>query len=86
MVSFELVGGEAEAFAFLNALSLIKLAVSLGSTESLAEHPKTMTHAGVDPEHLAEMQITDALVRLSVGVEYADDIIYDLRQALDRVG
>jgi len=86
MVSFELLGGEAEAFAFLNALSLIKLAVSLGSTESLAQHPKTMTHAGVDPEHLAEMQITDALIRLSVGVEHADDIIYDLGQALDRVG
>lgn len=86
MICFEIDGGEKEAFLFLNGLSLIKLAVSLGSTESLAQHPKTMTHAGVDPEHLAEMQITDALIRLSVGVEHADDIIYDLGQALDRVG
>jgi methionine-gamma-lyase len=86
MVSFEIVGGEAEAFAFLNALSLVKLAVSLGSTESLAQHPKTMTHAGVDPAHLAEMQITDALIRLSVGVEHAEDIIYDLERALDEAG
>lgn len=86
MVSFAIDGGEKEAFAFLNALSLIKLAVSLGSTESLAQHPKTMTHAGVDPAHLAEMNITDALIRLSVGVEHADDIIYDLEQALACVG
>ncbi|MCC7465530.1 MAG: cystathionine gamma-synthase family protein, partial [Saprospiraceae bacterium] len=50
MVSFELVGGEPEAFAFLNHLKLVKLAVSLGSTESLAQHPATMTHAGVDHE------------------------------------
>ena len=51
MISFDIIGGEKEAFEFLNALKLIKLAVSLGSTESLAQHPMTMTHAGVDPEH-----------------------------------
>lgn len=82
MISFEVKGGEKSAFKFLNALSLIHLAVSLGSTESLIQHPRTMTHTGVAEEDLDEMKITDSLVRLSVGVENADDIIYDLEQAL----
>lgn len=85
MISFEIKGGEKEAFAFLNHLKLIKLAVSLGSTESLAEHPKTMTHAGVDEIHLGELNITDALVRLSIGVENYKDIIWDISQALDAI-
>ena len=85
MVSFELVGGEHEAFAFLNHLKLVKLAVSLGSTESLAQHPATMTHAGVDPAEKAAFGITDALVRLSVGVENAEDLWWDLEQALEKV-
>lgn len=82
MVSFEVAGGEAEAFAFLNRLRLIKLAVSLGSTESLAEHPATMTHAGVDPEERLSYGVTDKLVRLSVGVEHIDDLLWDIGQAL----
>ena len=85
MVSFDLRGGEAEAFRFLNALKLIKLAVSLGSTESLAEHPASMTHAGLSPAHRAEIGIGENLVRLSVGVENARDIIWDIEQALERV-
>lgn len=85
MISFQVKGGEKEAFTFLNHLKLIKLAVSLGSTESLAEHPKTMTHAGVDEKHLEEMQITDSLVRLSVGVENFNDIIWDISQSLDTI-
>jgi methionine-gamma-lyase len=85
MVSFELVGGEPEAFAFLNHLKLVKLAVSLGSTESLAQHPATMTHAGVDHEEKIAFGITDALVRLSVGVENAEDLWWDLEQALEKV-
>lgn len=85
MVSFELKGGEREAFAFLNHLKLVKLAVSLGSTESLAQHPATMTHAGVDPAEKAAFGITDALVRLSVGVENVEDLWWDLEQALDKV-
>lgn len=84
MLSFDIKGGEAEAFRFLNALKLIKLAVSLGSTESLAEHPKTMTHAGVAPAHREEMGITDKMIRLSVGVEHYEDIIWDLQQALEK--
>lgn len=85
MLSFDVKGGESEAFRFLNALKLIKLAVSLGSTESLAEHPVTMTHAGVDPDHKKEMAITEKLIRLSVGVEYHKDIIWDIQQALEKV-
>ena len=85
MISFQVVGGEQEAFTFLNNLSLIKLAVSLGSTESLAQHPKTMTHAGVDEKHLEEMEITDSLIRLSVGVENYEDIIWDITQSLDKI-
>ncbi|SHI48520.1 cystathionine gamma-synthase family protein [Aquimarina spongiae] len=85
MVSFDIVGGEKEAFEFLNNLKLMKLAVSLGSTESLAEHPKTMTHAGVDDGQRKEMNITDQLVRLSIGVESAKDLIWDLDQALEKV-
>jgi methionine-gamma-lyase len=85
MISFEVVGGEAEAFRLLNALHLIKMAVSLGSTESLAEHPATMTHADVDPEERMEMGITPTMVRISVGVEHPEDIIADLRQALEQM-
>ncbi|MFC5045900.1 cystathionine gamma-synthase family protein [Aquimarina hainanensis] len=82
MLSFDIKGGEKEAFTFLNRLKLIKLAVSLGSTESLAQHPMTMTHAGVDPEHRRQINITEKLVRLSIGVENSDDIIWDIEQAL----
>jgi methionine-gamma-lyase len=85
MLSFDVKGGEAEAFRLLNALKMVKLAVSLGSTESLAQHPATMTHAGVDPVHREEMGITARMIRLSVGVEHHEDIIWDLRQALEQV-
>jgi len=85
MLSFDVKGGEAEAFRFLNALKLIKLAVSLGSTESLAEHPYTMTHAGVDPQHKHSLGLTERLVRLSIGVENSKDIIWDIEQALEQV-
>lgn len=85
MLSFDLHGGEAEAFRFLNALKLVKLAVSLGSTESLAEHPATMTHVGVDPEEREKLGITGGLVRLSVGVEHPEDLLWDLGHALEAV-
>jgi methionine-gamma-lyase len=85
MLSFTLEGGEAEAFTFLNKLKLIKLAVSLGSTESLAEHPASMTHAGVAPEHKLKYGVLDNLVRISIGVENKDDIIWDIKQALEAV-
>ncbi len=85
MISFEVRGGEAEAFRLLNALQLIKLAVSLGGTESLAEHPGTMTHSDVPPEDRLKMGITPAMVRISVGVEHPDDLIADLEKALEAV-
>lgn len=85
MISFDVKGTEKEAFKFLNGLKLIKLAVSLGSTESLAEHPNTMTHADVDPVLKNKMSITEKMIRLSVGVENYEDIISDIKQALDSV-
>jgi methionine-gamma-lyase len=85
MMSFCVKGGEPEAFRLLNALQLCKLAVSLGSTESLAEHPATMTHAGVDADLKAKIGITSSLIRLSVGVERAEDLIDDLQRALEKV-
>ena len=85
MVSFDIVGGEKEAFQFLNNLNLIKLAVSLGSTESLAQHPASMTHIGVDSEVKEKLGITEKLVRLSIGVEFADDLIWDIKNALAAV-
>ncbi len=85
MISFEVHGGEAEAFRFLNALSMVKLAVSLGGTESLAQHPQTMTHADVDPSDQQRFGITPALVRLSVGIEDPGDLAADLAAALDAV-
>jgi methionine-gamma-lyase len=85
MVSFEVRGGEAEAFRFLNALKLVKLAVSLGGTESLAEHPFSMTHADVSPEAKREAGVTEGMIRLSVGIEHPDDTIADLDQALATV-
>jgi len=83
MISFDVKGGEHEAFMVLNALKLIKLAVSLGSTESLAEHPATMTHADVETEHKIALSITEKMIRLSVGVEHYEDIIADIAQALN---
>lgn len=85
MLSIILKGGEKEAFQFLNKLKLIKLAVSLGSTESLAQHPASMTHAGVDPEEKLKYGITDNLVRISIGVEDPKDLIWDIEQALSAI-
>ncbi len=84
MVSFDVKGGEKKAFKFLNNLQLIKLAVSLGSTESLAEHPATMTHVDVAPEERKAMSITGKLIRLSVGVENYEDLILDIEEALKK--
>jgi methionine-gamma-lyase len=81
--AFEIDGGEAEAFRVLNALTLAKLAVSLGGTETLMQHPATMTHSDIPPEHQAEIGITPGMIRISVGVEHPEDIIADLAQALE---
>ena len=78
-------GGEAEAFRFLDALRIAKLAVSLGGTETLASHPAAMTHLSVPEERKAALGITDNLVRISIGVEDADDLIADFDQALNAI-
>ena len=80
--SLYLKGGEAESFRFLDALRIAKLAVSLGGTETLASHPAAMTHLSVPDERKAALGITDNLVRISIGVEDADDLIADCEQAL----
>jgi methionine-gamma-lyase len=85
MISFEVKGGEKEAFTFLNNLKVIKLAVSLGSTESLAQHPASMTHIGLAPEDKMKFGISPSLVRLSVGIENAQDLIEEIRLALDAI-
>lgn len=78
-------GGEEESFRFLDALRIAKLAVSLGGTETLASHPAAMTHLSVPDERRAALGITDNLVRVSIGVEDADDLIADFTQALGQV-
>jgi methionine-gamma-lyase len=81
--SFEIDGSEEECFQVLDALKIVKLAVSLGGTESLASHPASMTHCDIDDEDQLMMGITPSLIRLSVGIEHPDDVIADLRQALE---
>ena len=85
MISFDVKGAEKNAFRFLNSLKLIKLAVSLGGTESLAEHPATMTHVDLDPALKNKLSITEKMVRLSIGVEFHEDIIYEIEQALTKI-
>lgn len=80
--SFEIDGGEHAAFAFLNRLKIIKLAVSLGGTETLASHPAAMTHSDVPPESRKRLGITESLIRLSIGIENPADLIADIEQAL----
>ncbi len=82
---FTVEGGEAEAFRLLDALQVIKLAVSLGGTESLMSHPASTTHSGVPKETRDRIGISEALIRMSVGIEDAGDLIADLGAALDAV-
>ncbi len=85
MISFDVKGGEKEAFLFLNNCKHIKLAVSLGGTESLAEHPFSMTHADEPTEEKNRLGLTDKMVRLSVGIENHHDLIADIEQAFLKV-
>jgi methionine-gamma-lyase len=85
MVAFDINGGEAECFRFLNAMRLIRLATSLGGTESLASHPWTMSPPTVADDEKRSIGITPGLIRLSVGIEDAADLIADLDQALAAV-
>jgi methionine-gamma-lyase len=82
---FAVKGGEAEAFRLLDGLQVIKLAVSLGGTETLMSHPASTTHSGVAKQTRDRLGITDSLIRISVGIEDADDLIADLEAALENV-
>ena len=82
LIAFEVRGGESGAFACMDRMQLIKTAVSLGGTESLVEHPASMTHAGMSAEDKARLGVTSGLIRFSVGVECVDDILADLSNAL----
>src|SRR3954454_14972452 len=81
--SFDIVGGQAAAFKFLNALQIFKLAVSLGGTESLASLPASMTHSGVPADIRQKIGILDSTIRLSIGIEHPSDLIADIEQALN---
>ena len=83
MVWFEVTGGVQAGKAIMDSIELWSLAESLGSVESLVTHPASMTHADVEPEKRAQVGITDGLVRLSVGLEDAEDLIEALGKALD---
>jgi methionine-gamma-lyase len=83
--SLYLKGGEKEAFALLDSLKIAHLAVSLGGTETLASAPAAMTHLSVPDERKAQLGITPNLVRVSIGVEDADDLIADFANALNAV-
>jgi cystathionine gamma-synthase len=84
MLSLELEGGEAAVRAFVDGLEYFTLAESLGGVESLIAHPATMTHAAMTAEARAAAGIGDGLLRLSVGIEHADDLVEDIAAALDR--
>ena len=85
MLSFELAGGEPAVKAFLEDLECFTLAESLGGVESLIAHPVSMTHAGMDAEARARAGIGAGLLRVSVGIESADDLVADIRAGLERV-
>ncbi|MGG5739343.1 MULTISPECIES: methionine gamma-lyase [Bacillus cereus group] len=85
VISFSIKGGKEETQAFINDLHFITIAVSLGDTETLIQHPATMTHAAIPAELRKEMGIFDNLIRLSVGLESWEDIVSDLEQALKKI-
>jgi O-succinylhomoserine sulfhydrylase len=85
IVAFEVKGGKAAAFALLNGLRIIAISNNLGDTKSLATHPATTTHMRIGPEEREKLGITDGIIRLSVGLEDALDLVEDLEQALRAV-
>ena len=83
LISFNLKGGKAAAFRFLNALSIVTISNNLGDAKSLATHPATTTHSNISAEARAEIGITDGTLRLSVGLESIADLVRDITGALD---
>ncbi len=84
LIAFEIKGGKDAAFRFQDALKLVLISNNLGDAKSLVTHPATTTHQRIGAEARAELGITDGIVRLSVGLEHADDLIEDMLAALDR--
>ena len=83
--TFEVKGGEKEAWRFIDSLEIFSLLANVADVKSLVIHPYTTTHSQMTPEELAQQHITPATVRLSIGTEHIDDIIADLSQALDKI-
>lgn len=83
--TFEIKGGQEEAWKFIDALQIFSLLANVADVKSLVIHPYTTTHSQLSPEELAEQHITPSTVRLSIGTEHIDDILDDLRQALDKI-
>ena len=83
--TFEIKGGQEEAWKFIDALQIFSLLANVADVKSLVIHPYTTTHSQLSPEELAEQHITPSTVRLSIGTEHIDDIIDDLAQALDKI-
>jgi len=83
--TFEIKGGQEEAWKFIDALQIFSLLANVADVKSLVIHPYTTTHSQLSPEELAEQHITPSTVRLSIGTEHIDDIIDDLKQALDKI-
>ncbi|PCI99254.1 MAG: O-succinylhomoserine (thiol)-lyase [Alphaproteobacteria bacterium] len=86
MLSFEIKGAKQNTIDFVDHLEIFRLAQSLGGTESLINHPASMTHVSMGEEARAKAGVTDQLLRLSVGVEHIDDLCDDLTQALNKTG
>lgn len=85
MVTFELNASKEKSEEFINSLELCTLAVSLGDTETLIQHPASMTHKSYSKEALQEAKITESMIRVSVGLETADDLIHDLKTGLEKI-
>ena len=83
--TFEIKGGEKEAWKFIDSLQIFSLLANVADVKSLVIHPYTTTHSQLSPEELAEQHITPATVRLSIGTEHIDDILDDLKQAFDKI-
>ena len=83
--TFEVKGGQEEAWKFIDALQIFSLLANVADVKSLVIHPYTTTHSQLSPEELAEQHITPSTIRLSIGTEHIDDIIDDLAQALDKI-
>ena len=83
--TFEVKGGQEEAWKFIDALQIFSLLANVADVKSLVIHPYTTTHSQLSPEELAEQHITPSTIRLSIGTEHIDDIIDDLSQAFDKI-